>query len=475
VPRASVVADLRRVLAEQDFRRLFATRLISQAGDGVFTAGVGTYVFFSSTTFPNPASAALAFAVLYLPYSLIGPFAGVFIDRWSRRQVLVWSALARSVFVALTALLVASGSLGIALFAAVLAVNGGGRFFNSSLSAALPHVVAEDELVMANSMSVTVGGLMTAVGGLAGLGVRLVAGASRGESTATVLAGGCCYLVASTVAAAMRRDLLGPAGEGARRRRGVLSELGAVAAGLGAGARYVSHRRSAAAALGATGGNRLLYGVLFLMSILLYRNYFYRSAGATVALANFTELVIAGSVGYACAALVTPAATRRLAKPWWIVALLAAGAIVTGTLGVTFSPVAYLVVGFALNLTSQGIAISVTTILQEEVDDAYRGRVFSFYDVFFNVTYVAGAALSALFMPVDGKSYAILGLVAAGYAAAAAGYRVASAHTSGGASGPLAAAAPPSADDEAATPEPGAAVPPGSPASPSASAQRRNS
>jgi MFS family permease len=474
VPRASFVADVRHVLAERNFRRLFTTRLISQAGDGVFTAGVGTYVFFNSTTFPNPASAALAFAVLYLPYSLIGPFAGVFIDRWSRRQVLVWSALVRSVFVALTALLVASGSLGIALFAAVLAVNGGGRFFNSSLSAALPHVVAGDELVMANSMSVTVGGLMAAVGGLAGLGVRLVAGASRGESTATVFAAGCCYLLASTVAAAMRRDLLGPARQDARRRRGVLSELGAVAAGLGAGARYVSHRRNAGAALGAIGGNRLLYGVLFLMSILLYRNYFYRSAGATVALANFTELVIAGSVGYACAALVTPPATRRLAKEWWIVVLLATGAIVTGTLGMTFSPVAFLVVGFALNLTSQGIAISVTTILQEEVDDAYRGRVFSFYDVFFNVTYVVGAALSALVMPVDGKSYAILGLVAAGYAVAAAGYRMASAHASGGVSGSLAASAPPSSDAEG-PPEPGAAVPPGSPASPSAAAQRRNS
>ena len=41
--------------------------------------------------------------MLYLPYSLIGPFAGVFIDRWSRRQILVCSALLRSVFVVITA------------------------------------------------------------------------------------------------------------------------------------------------------------------------------------------------------------------------------------------------------------------------------------------------------------------------------------------------------------------------------------
>jgi MFS family permease len=101
--RSSFLGDLRTVLAERDFRRLFATRLVSQAGDGIVTAGVGTYVFFNATSFPSPAAGAAAFTVLYLPYSLVGPFAGVLIDRWSRRQILVWSALLRSSFVALTA------------------------------------------------------------------------------------------------------------------------------------------------------------------------------------------------------------------------------------------------------------------------------------------------------------------------------------------------------------------------------------
>ena len=92
----SFLADLRAVLAERNFRRLFATRLISQTGDGMFAAGLGAYVFFNATSFPNPGAAAAAFTVLYLPYSLVGPFAGVFIDRWSRRQILVWSAVLRA-------------------------------------------------------------------------------------------------------------------------------------------------------------------------------------------------------------------------------------------------------------------------------------------------------------------------------------------------------------------------------------------
>jgi len=99
-----------------------------------------------------------------------------------------------------------------------------------------------------------------------------------------------------------------------------------------------------------------------------------------------------------------------------------ASAVVTAVLGETFVQAAYLAVGFCLYLARQGVAISATTILQEEVDDAYRGRVFAFYDMMFNVPYVIGAALSSAFMPPDGRSPAIIGVVAAGYAAAAVAY-----------------------------------------------------
>ena len=437
LPASSFVADLRVVLRERDFRRLFATRLISQTGDGVFTAGLGSYVFFNTTTFPNPASAAAAFAVLYLPYSLIGPFAGVFIDRWSRRQILVYSAGLRSLFVVLTAALVASGKLGVPLYASVLLVLGVNRFFLSSLSAALPHVVPADKLVMANSVSPTAGGIMASIGGLVGLGVHVATGGGQTGSAITLLAGGCCYLLAGVVARTMRRDLLGPnigAEEKAPGR--VLAEIADVAAGLAAGARYLFRRRGPAAALGATGANRLLYGVLFLMSILLYRNYFYRSAGANTALSHFTVLVLVSAVGYGCAALITPGLSKRLGKPTLMALLLASAGVVMGALGETFSQPAFLVIGFWLNLVGQGLAICATTILQEQVEDAYRGRVFAFYDMTFNITFVCGAALGAAFMPANGRSPALIALVAAGYLVAAAAYWLVGRESSGGGSLP---------------------------------------
>ena len=419
--RSSFLRDLRIVWSEHDFRRLFSTRLISQTGDGLFTAGLGGYVFFNATSFPNPASGAAAFAVLYLPYSLIGPFAGVFIDRWSRRQILVWSALLRSVFVAVTASLVASGKLGVPLYVGVLAVLGVNRFFLASLPAALPHVVPEDKLVMANAVSVTSGGIAALVGGLAGLSVHVALHGGRGEYAATLLAAACCYIAAGLVSATMERGLLGPSQEALERTAGIIADLRIVLTGLIAGARYLLSRRSSAGALAAIGANRLFYGALFLMSILLYRNYFYRAESANKALSHYAVLSALVGIGYGASAFVTPIVTRRISKQMWITGLLALGAVVTGVLGTSYTQAGFLIIGFFLGLAGQGIAICATTILQEDVGDDYRGRAFAFYDMAFNVLFVIGAAVSAVFMPLSGKSVGLIAAVAIGYALAAVG------------------------------------------------------
>jgi MFS family permease len=416
-----LLADLRDVLAERDFRRLFAVRLTSQAGDGIVTAGVGTYVFFNATSFPSPAAAASAFTVLYLPYSLIGPFAGVLIDRWSRRQILLLSALLRSVFVVVTAAVMASGNRGVPLYVAVLLVLGVNRFFLASLSASLPHVVAEDKLVMANSVSPTVGGIVGAIGGIIALGLNAATGDTERGAAITLLVAGCCYVGAGLIAATMRRDLLGPQFEPGEEPGPLLGDVGAVMSDLAAAARYTVRHRGPATSLGAIGSSKFLFGILSVLSILLYRNYFYPSS-APVAEGHVVVLATVSAVGYGCAALVVPPATRRLAKPTVVALLLAASAVVTGVFGETFNEVAYLAFGFLIYLCSQGIAICVTTVLQEEVEDAFRGRLFAFYDVMFNVSLALGALLSAVFMPLNGKSPAIIGAVAVGYLVAAAGY-----------------------------------------------------
>ena len=137
-------------------------------------------------------------------------------------------------------------------------------------------------------------------------------------------------------------------------------------------------------------------------------------------------------MGYGCAALITPGLAKRLGKPAWMALLLASGGVVMAALGETFSQPAFLVIGFWLNLVGQGVAICATTIVQEQVEDAFRGRVFAFYDMTFNITFVCGAALSAAFMPDSGRSPLIIALVAAGYLVAAAAYWLVGRESSGG-------------------------------------------
>ncbi|HET9898729.1 MAG TPA: MFS transporter [Streptosporangiaceae bacterium] len=422
--RSAFLGDLRIVLGSSGFRKLFATRLCSQAGDGIFNAGLASYVFFSATTFPDPGAAAISFAVLYLPYSLIGPFAGVFIDRWSRRQILLWSAVSRAAFVTLAAAFIATGALGLPVWISALVVLGVNRFFLSALSAALPHVIEGDELVMANSVGPTSGTIVAFAGGILGAGVHVATGGGQVGSAVTLLVGGLLYLSAGLAARAMPRSSLGPIlGEGAQQGS-IGAELENVAAGLVAGLAHVWGRKAARGALVATSSHRFLYGILLLMSILLYRNYFYPDTNGNTALAHFLPVVVSSAIGYGAAAWLTPLTARRMAHSTWITALLFTGGVVTAVLGAGFTQTAFIVIGFALGVVAQGIAISTTTILQQQVDDDYRGRVFSVNDMLYNTSFVLGAAVSAAFMPASGRSLTMLLVVGIGYVLASAGYRL---------------------------------------------------
>jgi hypothetical protein len=78
-----------------------------------------------------------------------------------------------------------------------------------------------------------------------------------------------------------------------------------------------------------------------------------------------------------------------------------------------------LAAAFVLGLTTQGAKIATDTIVQSSVDDGYRGRIFSVYDVLFNVAFVGAAAVAALMLPPDGRSALLVVTLAAVYAAIA--------------------------------------------------------
>jgi MFS family permease len=407
---------VRHLLLRGDFRRLLAARLLAQFGDGVLQAALAGTVLFNPQRAADPLSVAGSFAVLLLPYSVVGPFAGVWLDRWSRRQVLLWANVVRAVLVVLLAVLVSQGLAGTGFYVTGLVLFSVARFVLAALSAALPHTADEPSLVSANALSTTSGGIATVAGGAAAVGLSQLIGAGDGTYAAMTLAATVPYLAAAAAIAGFSRPYLGP-DHMARSARLSVPE---VAAGLVAGARHVRAHPQASAALAAISLHRLGYGVLTLMMLLLFRDTFDAWGPIPAGLPGLGVVIAAGAVGSLVSAAVTPAAVRRWGMRRWTTVLLAGAALVVPALGVSFLPPTVVGAGLVLGFVGQGSKICVDTTLQEVVDDDFRGRVFSVYDMLVNVAYVAALLVAAFVLPPSGISWPVLAGVGVVYAVAAA-------------------------------------------------------
>jgi MFS family permease len=415
----SFVSDLRAVLEERDFRRLFGTRLVSQFSDGIFQFGVVGYAFFSPEQQTTAVEVATGLAVLLLPYSILGPFVGVFIDRWSRRQILVVVPVVRGVLLLIAAALVAGGAPDAWFYVAALAVLGVNRFFLAALGASLPHVVSRDKLMMGNAVTPTSGTVLTFVGAGAGYLLRLIFGAGHQGTALLLVTSGVVMASSALIAATMERSLLGPAFDPDRpqAREAVRHVLG----GLTDGVRHVIHHRAAAAALGAMATHRFMYGMCTAMLIMLYRYHFTHDADE--ALTGVAVVVAVSGVGFFAAALITPWATERFGLTNWVPAMLATMGVLMFVLCVSFQEWGFIVAGFVLGIAGQSVKICADTMVQRDIQDGYLGRVFSIYDMLFNGMYVLAAALAAVLLPADGLSYLVLALITAGYLGGAVLYR----------------------------------------------------
>ncbi|MFI6324841.1 MFS transporter [Nonomuraea sp. NPDC050556] len=417
----SFAADLRVVLEGRDFRRLFATRLVSQFSDGIFQFATLGFAFFNPDQKTTALAVAAGFAVLLLPYSILGPFVGVFIDRWSRRQILVVAPLVRGALLLVTAVLVAAHVPDEVFYGAALCVLGVNRFFLAALSASLPHVVPRERLMAANAVTPTSGTVATFIGAGAGFLLREIFGGGDGGVAVLLVTSGVVFGVSALIARTMKRDLLGPSYDPDRPQ--TREALRNVLRGLADGAVHLVRHRKAAAAMGAMASHRFMYGMATALGIILYRYYFF-PGDTDAALRGVSIVVITSGVGFFLAVFVTPWATARFPIERWVPAMLVTSGVIAAVLIAPFQVWGLWVGGFFLGITGQSIKICADTSVQRDVEDAYLGRAFSIYDMLFNGMYVLAAALSALILPADGKSYLAVGIIAGGYLLAALVYRV---------------------------------------------------
>lgn len=403
--------DLAVLLRFAGFRRLFAVRLLSQLTDGIFQVALASTLIFSPERAPTAGAIAAAFAVVLLPFTLLGPFVGVFLDRWPRRRTLVLCNVIRAGILVVVAILIARDDVGLLFFLVVLLAFSVNRFLLAGLSASLPHVVTREVLVTANAVTPTCGTLAYLLGLAAGGFVH-----ARTHADAMVVVVAVAFYLA---AAALARTLpfLGP--DLAEVSDEVRDALGNVAHGLVDALRNLPYL--ARLSLGLICASRLPYGVMIVGAILLFRNHL--AVGSPErGLAGVGLAFGASGFGFALAAILTPMLTKVMGMRRTLVLLCSLGAVVVVFPLALFTLPAVLVSAFGLGVSTQGLKICVDTTIQSVVGDVYRGRVFALYDVLFNVAFVLATVVAAIALPTDGRSYVVLvatGLWFAGMAAVA--------------------------------------------------------
>jgi len=396
----------RSVRGLPQFWRLLELRTASQFGDGLLQAGLAGGLLFNTERAAGPWELVAAFAVLYLPYSVLGPFAGALLDRWDRRSVLIGANAARLVLVLCIAALLASGADDYAILFGALIANGFTRFVSSGLSAALPDVVPRGQVVTMNSVATATGGAGAFAGAAFMLASRSLLGADDLGSAAIIVIVVIPVSLALWLSVRFPRHVLGPK-ESARAIHGSVAY--AVATGWLHGARTVLAVRTVAATLAGLATHRMVLGINSMLVFVMVRHGDAQSVAGfgTAALFFFVT-----GIGAFLANVITPSAVGRWGRYRTAngALLLAAGIQLLG-LGLQLPMM--VLCGFLLGTAGQVVKLCADTAMQIDVDDALRGHMFAVQDALFWMSFIVALTAAAWVIPADGH---LSGLVLAGSA-----------------------------------------------------------
>ena len=388
--------------------RILAIRWSGQLTDGLFQSALASFILFSPERAPNAISAALAFAVVLLPYSLIGPYVGIFLDRFSRQRIIRNCNYLRAMNLLIIAWLINTGSTGMVLTLFVLIAFGVNRLILSGLSAGLPLLVKKEELIAANALAVTGGTIWVVIGGGIGIGIKnLLSQNSDADfsDAVVILIAAFGFLTTALACFRLSKYEIGPAEyESDLEARGYKEVLEGLA--------ILRSHSDALRGILSVGIQRGGITALTLMALLLERNSFNDPSDPDAGLAGFGMALAIAGIGIGLGAIISPYGVIRFGRHRWmrLLMFLCIPPLLIYAAGV--NEISMIGSAFLVGLCGQGIKVTNDALVQSKITDGFRGRVFAFYDVAVNAGVVTGAVGAALILPDNGLT-AVLPLVVA--------------------------------------------------------------
>jgi len=158
---------MKRVLSNRNFLKLWIGQVVSNIGDEVAFMGLAALLVFKWEGTATDVSLFFIFASL--PVLIFGPIAGVFVDRWKRKNTMIWADILRA---GIAFGFIFSTELW-HLLVLIFLLSTISRFFYPARNAIIPNIVKEEKLVEANSLSQMTYMLAIVIG--PGMGAALVA------------------------------------------------------------------------------------------------------------------------------------------------------------------------------------------------------------------------------------------------------------------------------------------------------------
>lgn len=411
--------NFRKVLSASYVGRLLAVRWMGQLTDGIFQSSLASFLLFSPERQPDAKSAAVAFAVVLLPYSLVGPFVGTILDRISRQRVILFANLFRAFTLIFIAGLIRNGATGIELTIFVLVAFGVNRLILAGLSAGLPLLFdtsgteGRNTLVSINATAVTGGTVFVVLGGGIGIGIRGLLEGSVNANQADgylVLLSASSFFIAGLLALRLKKDQLGPLPHEVKRQ----SVVGAYQE-MVEGFKLLRNIKDCFLGISATAVQRGGLTALTLMALLLNRNTFNDPANPEAGLAGFAFAITVAGIGITLGAVIAPFGVKKYGRHAWIRYSLLASAVLPIALAFEQNEFFLIATGFFAGMAGQGVKVTNDALVQSKIVDEYRGRVFAVYDVMVNAGIVSGAIIAAFVLPPNGVSSLLPALIAITY------------------------------------------------------------
>ncbi|MEU6263526.1 MFS transporter [Saccharopolyspora shandongensis] len=388
---------VRALLARPGYRRWWAAAAISRAGDVL--AGVTLLLLVLDRTGSGTGVAGVVIADV-LPVLLLAPLAGIVVDRWPRRRIMIAADLVRVVLAATLPLVDAHV---FAIYAIAFALSAAAVFFNPAANSLLPALVGERELVAANSgvwttaiiAQIALAPLAGVLAAAAGFAVAFWVNAASFAASAVLLAG---LVVPGHRTAAITRGWLRDSLDGLRLL--VADRL---------------LRALAAAQLLAS----LSAGAISALLVVLARERL--GLGPQ----GFGWLLAAIAVGAVAGPVLLTRTLRGRVGPNVVFAAFGLRGLVNVLLAVTTWPVLAAASLLLYGLGTSTGTIAFTSLVQTHTDETVRGRVFAALDSLFQAGRLVSLLLGGLLADALGITAVYLLGSALLIAAAACGFALA--------------------------------------------------